>query len=125
MVVFRKEGETLEQALKRTMEEKTKLDLEYHEPKAMGDKVRWFDYAILIIETSNIDLIECKKIYIPEDEQCLTFRDILKKFGIKLLTNFNVYTLILNRGLDGEIWQYGNYKDCDKWMYYGETRGYA
>lgn len=126
MIVVKKKGETTEEALKRTLEEKRKADNIYQQPKSSDDKIGFFEIVIAIVEKGN--KIECYKDYVCDmDAVCAgkwnTLGKICQNLGISIKDS-RIITIILERGLDGEIWQYGNY--CDgKWYYHGETRGYA
>ena len=44
---------------------------------------------------------------------------------VKQLPTARLITVIIDRPLDGEIWQYENYRNDDRWWKYGNTKGYA
>lgn len=126
MVLFRRENETIQQAMERTAREKAEMDREYQSPKKSEDKIGWWDICKIIVEDTD-DTLYINKTYCTDEpdkwEEMNTLGKICSSFGIKP-KKYMVITIILDRPLDGEIWQYGNYLD-DLWHYHGETKGYC
>ena len=90
------------------------------------DIIRWFSIVMVIVESK--DKLQVYKDYVDEyDADCdgkwNTLGKICQNLGISIKDS-EIITVICERGLDGEIWQYGNYGD-NKWYYHGDTRGYA
>lgn len=129
MIVFRRAGETQEQALERARKEELELSKKYQEPKKSTDNIARFDLVIIIwedmgSETCNIQVNKTYCTEEPDKQQAFnTLGKICENFGVELKKN-RVITIILERPLDGEIWQYNNYSD-GLWHYHGEVRGYA
>lgn len=126
MYVHINKGETLELALERIKREQAKISEEYQKPKKSEDKIGWWDICKIIVEDSE-DNLYINKTYCTDEpdkwEEMNTLGKICSSFGIKP-KKYMVITIILDRPLDGEIWQYGNYLD-DLWHYHGETKGYC
>ena len=127
MIIIKQTGEEINEALERTIEEKKKCDEEYQKPKTSDDKIDWFSIVTVIVDGYKGKL-KCFKDYVNEydenyESQWDTLGKVCKNFNIEL-DKVALVTVILERGLDGEIWQYGNY--CDSlWHFHGETKGYA
>lgn len=115
-----------EKNLRKICEEEKEKEREYLNPKTDNDYVKWFSMGIAIWDEK--DELKCKQFYVDEtDESCddkwNTLGKICDNLGIER-KEYGVITIILERGLDGEIWQYNNYHD-KKWHHHGDTKGYA
>lgn len=113
-------------SLEEAIKEKRRKEAEYQKPKTNDDIIRWFSIVMVIVESKN--KLQVYKEYVDEyDEDCdgkwNTLGKICQNLGVSIKDS-EIITVICERGLDGEIWQYGNYGD-NKWYYHGDTRGYA
>lgn len=116
-IIVQHEGETLEQALKRTLKEDEESEREYKKPRLMTDRIDLRGFVRIIYD----DVLKTR-IMEDLDINKYTFEEVLKLFGIKY--NHGVVYLWIEDYLDGEIWQFGN-NDEKYWYYHGETNGFA
>lgn len=117
-IIFRKENKTFEQAVERTHKEYIKERIEYEKPKKMTDKV-YFSGIVRVLYEDKI-ITYCAD---EEDESQTSFENILKKLNVNYTKG--VIYLWIERCLEGEIWQYGNYPNSNKWYFHAKTKGYA
>ena len=121
MIVVKKENETINEAIKRTLEEKEKQMEKHREPKKWDEKFLLIDGFVRIIYG---DQFVSKTIF-PEDFNFnhISFKQLLDKLNIKY--NAGVIYVWIEGATLGEIWMFGNDPSSREWFFHGETNGYC
>ena len=122
MIIFKREGETSDQAFKRTLEERQKQIEEHRKPKSWDEKFICYDGFLRIIYDKQ--LIEVCVSIEDSEAKPISFKQLLKKYNVKY-HKYGVIYVWFEEALKGEIWIYGNDPSCKEWFFYGETNGYA
>ena len=87
----------------------------------LDDKIHLFDgYGIMVFCAENSTAF---KKWVVMTDYDTTFRELLKEARVPI-TRGNVAYIIIERLLDGVVYQFGNY-DLTNVYKHGETRGYA
>lgn len=126
MIIVVNEGETVDEAIERTMKEKYKQDYEYQLPRKLDDKFINKEGFIKVLVDNLNNTFDCyqKIVSFENGEKPMSFKDILKMFKIKL-KKYSVVYLWIESYMSGEIWKYSQADNDKELIYHGETRGFV
>lgn len=107
--------------VKKMLEQMAEEKRKHRQPKSWDEK--WIDMnsgTIRIILDNNVYF----RTIFQDFKKPISFKELFDLFGIKR-EEYRVFYVWFEMATIGEIWQYGNYPECEEWLFHGETNGYA